>query len=151
MFIDVKKIREDAKLPDRANPSDAGADIFYSGDRPITIFAGESALLGTGLQIATPHGYVTEVKNRSGMAAKRKLIVGAAIIDCGYSGEVMINLNNIGRESQTIYPGDKIAQLLIYPISLPRFVECEKAEELYYRTDVISNRAESGFGASGQR
>ena len=79
MFI--QKIREDAKVPVRANPSDAGADVFYCGDEPIIIYSGESKLLGTGLKIATPTGYVTEVKNRSGIAAKRSLVVGACVID----------------------------------------------------------------------
>lgn len=149
VFIDVRKTREDAKLPVRANPSDAGADVFYCGDSPVEVAPNHTVLLGTGLQIATPHGYVTEVKNRSGMAAKNQLLVGACVIDCGYSGEVKINLHNVGSIQKIINPGDKIAQLIVYPIELPRFVECKDGEDLYYRTDVRSSRGEGGFGSTG--
>ena len=82
MNIDIKKIRAEAKLPVRANPSDAGADVFYAYE-DVVIHPGQSTVFGTGLQIATPYGFVTEVKNRSGMAAKKSLVVGACIIDSG--------------------------------------------------------------------
>lgn len=147
MFI--QKIRNDAKLPQRSNPSDAGADIFYAGDDAVVIYAGESKLLGTGIKIATPLGYVTEVKNRSGMAAKKSLVVGACIIDSGYEGELMINLHNIGRSAQEIYPGDKIAQILVYPIDLPSFEELPNDVPLYSKTLTKSNRGEGGFGSTG--
>lgn len=147
MFI--QKIRQDAKLPQRSNPSDAGADIFYCGDDPMVIYSGESRLLGTGIRIATPHGYVTEVKNRSGMAAKRSLVVGACIIDSGYEGELMINLHNVGRNSQEIYHGDKIAQILVYRVDLPSFEELPSDVPLYSKTQTDSSRGEGGFGSTG--
>jgi len=145
----IQKIREDAKLPQRSNPSDAGADVFYAGDSSVVIYAGETKLLGTGIRVATPYGYVTEVKNRSGMAAKRSLIVGACIIDSGYEGELMINLHNVGRVAQEISPGDKIAQLLVYKIDLPSFEELPNDVPLYSQTITKSNRKEGGFGSSG--
>lgn len=147
MFI--QKIRQDAKLPQRSNPSDAGADVFYCGDDPIVIYAGESKLLGTGIRIATPYGYVTEVKNRSGMAAKKSLVVGACIIDSGYEGELMINLHNIGQKSQEINPGDKIAQILVYQVDLPSFEELPNDVPLYSKTITKSSRGEGGFGSTG--
>jgi len=148
--IDVKKVREDAKLPERANPSDAGADVFYCGDTEIKLWTNQSIIIGTGLQIATPHGYVTEVKNRSGMAAKKSLIVGACVIDCGYEGELKINLHNVGLGTQTIKPGDKIAQIIVYPIVLPDFVELPFESSLYSRTETTSNRGVGGFGSTGK-
>ena len=95
MNIVIKRMHPNAKLPQRSNPSDAGADIFYCGEKEIVLNTNESAILGTGLQIATPYGYVTEVKNRSGMAAKKSLIVGACVIDSGYEGELKINLHRV--------------------------------------------------------
>jgi dUTP pyrophosphatase len=148
-YIHVQKIREDAKLPERANPSDAGADVFYCGDENVLLGPGDSCLLGTGLRIATPHGYVTEVKNRSGMASKRSLVVGACIIDSGYEGEVKINLHNIGKVNQTIYPGDKIAQLIVYEVKLVTFEEIEEGDGLYDGTVTLSSRKEAGFGSTG--
>lgn len=149
MFI--QKIREDAKLPQRANPADAGADVFYCGDKPAIIYSGESGLLGTGIKIATPYGYVTEVKNRSGMAAKRQLLVGACVIDSGYEGELMINLHNTGYSSQIINPGDKIAQLIVYKVELPSFEELPNDVSLYSQTQTKSKRGSDGFGSTGAK
>ena len=115
----------------------------------MVIYSGESRLLGTGIRIATPHGYVTEVKNRSGMAAKRSLIVGACIIDSGYEGELMINLHNVGNKSQEINPGDKIAQLLVYRVELDSFEELPNDVSLYSKIQTKSNRGEGGFGSTG--
>ena len=104
---------------------------------------------GTGIRIATPHGYVTEVKNRSGIAAKKQLLVGACVIDSGYEGELMINLHNTGHSSQIINPGDKIAQILVYKVELPSFEELSNDVPLYSRTETSSNRGEGGFGSTG--
>lgn len=149
--IYVKKIRPEAKLPVRANPSDAGADVFYCGHEPVTIAPGQTVLLGTGLQVATPLGYVCEVKNRSGMAAKNQLVVGACVIDSGYEGEVKINLHNVGREVKNIMPFDKIAQLIFYPIELPTFQELDEDTYLYLYTPTASERGEGGFGSTGKK
>ena len=149
--IYVKKIKPEAKLPVRANPSDAGADVFYCANEPVTIAPGQSVLLGTGLQVATPVGYVCEVKNRSGMAYKNSLVVGACIVDSGYSGEVKINLHNVGREVKTIMPFDKIAQLIFYPIELPDFELLPDAVDLYLHTPTISSRGADGFGSTGTK
>jgi dUTP pyrophosphatase len=148
MKIDIKRLRPDAKLPQRSNPSDAGADLFYCGEKEIVLRSGESAVLGTGLQIATPYGYVTEVKNRSGMAAKKSLVVGACVIDSGYEGEVMINLHNIGLQEQIVKPNDKIAQIVIYQVGLPEFTELPAEVSLYSHTLTISNRKDGGFGST---
>lgn len=146
-----KKLNKEAKAPTRANGSDAGADVYYCGNEKIEILPNRTALLGTGLQIATPHGYVCEVKNRSGMAYKNQLLVGACVIDSGYSGEVMINLHNVGSEVRVVNPGDKIAQLIFYQVGLPLFNELTEEEELYSQTDTSSNRAANGFGSTGNK
>ena len=150
MYIDIKRIRPEAKLPVRANPSDAGADVFYAYE-DITLHQGQSVVLGTGLQIATPYGYVTEVKNRSGMAAKKSLVVGACVIDSGYEGELMINLHNIGSKSQEINPGDKIAQIIVYKVSLPSFEVLPNDVALYCKTQTKSKRGDGGFGSTGAK
>ena len=138
-------------FPVRANLSDAGADVFYCGDDSVIIYAGESKLLGTGLKLATPSGYVTEVKNRSGMAAKRKLLVGACIVDSGYEGELMINLHNLGGATQAINPGDKIAQIVVYKVSLPSFEVLPNDVPLYSKTQTKSKRGDGGFGSTGAK
>ena len=112
MYIEYYKIREDAPAPRRANPSDAGMDLAFSPEdgEAITIEPGGSVICGTGLKFGVPHGYMLQVMNRSSIAAKRSLVVGAHVVDAGYNGEVFINLHNIGTEAQTVEPGTRIAQ-----------------------------------------
>ena len=98
MIIEYTKTREDAHSPQRANPSDAGLDVFYSAQEPgeiIPVHPNQSVLVPTGLRFGVPHGYMLEVKNRSSVAAKLNLVVGACVIDSGYDGEVFINVHNV--------------------------------------------------------
>lgn len=152
MLIDYFKIRDDVKDPVRANPSDAGLDIFWcpkDGNSLIMeIGPLESVVLETGLKFGVPHGYMLEVKNRSSMAAKKQLVVGACVIDPGYNGELMINLHNIGNEMRVLMPGDKIAQVVMIPVV--HFRARKLMTDTLYNSDIcISNRGTGGFGSTG--
>ena len=151
MLIDYFKIRPSAKDPIRANPSDAGLDLFYcpeDEDSIVKIHPGDSVVLGTGLKFGVPHGFMLEVKNRSSMASKKSLVVGACVIDPGYNGEVFINLLNVGREMKLVTPGDKIAQLVLTPII--HFRPRRVMTDVLYDSDIcISNRGSGGFGSTG--
>ena len=152
MLIDYFKIRDDVKDPVRANPSDAGLDIFWcpkDGNSLIMeIGPLESVVLETGLKFGVPHGYMLEVKNRSSMAAKKQLVVGACVIDPGYNGELMINLHNIGNEMRVLVPGDKIAQVVMIPVV--HFRARKLMTDTLYNSDIcISNRGTGGFGSTG--
>ena len=78
MIIEYSRVRPDVRPPERANPSDAGLDVFFNPSDPTTsavrIESGESVVLQTGLRFGVPHGYMLEVKNRSSMAAKYGLL-----------------------------------------------------------------------------
>ena len=79
MIIEFTKTRDTAHKPQRANPSDAGLDVFYSATEPqelIAVHPNTSMLVPTGLRFGVPHGYMLEVKNRSSVAAKLNLVVG---------------------------------------------------------------------------
>lgn len=149
MILEVKKVRETANLPNRANPSDAGADVFYCPEEPIVqrIKPNQNKILPTGLKFEVPHGYMLEVKNRSSVAAKNNLIVGACVIDSGYNGEVFIDLHNIGETEKVIYPGDKIAQVVLIPV-IPFRVRCVDSE-LYTEPVTISKRGDGALGSTG--
>tara|TARA_B100000963_G_scaffold303479_1_gene276719 strand:+ start:6779 stop:7204 length:426 start_codon:yes stop_codon:yes gene_type:complete len=139
------------KAPERSNPSDAGLDVFYCPEYDKgAIFIGptQTAVLPTGLRFEVPHGYMLEVKNRSSMAAKKQLLVGACVIDPGYSGEVFINLHNVGMEPQIINTGDKIAQLVLLPVYHFECLEVP-AGTIYDRPVCISSRGAGGFGSTG--
>ena len=151
MILRYEKVRLGAKKPVRSNPSDAGLDVFYCPENDSgAIFIGPTAtaVLPTGLRFEVPHGFMLEVKNRSSMAAKKQLLVGACVIDPGYSGEVFINLHNVGMEPQTINVGDKIAQLVLLPVYHFQCQE-EPSGTIYNRPVCISNRGEGGFGSTG--
>tara|TARA_R100000908_G_C3744642_1_gene140252 strand:+ start:200 stop:667 length:468 start_codon:yes stop_codon:yes gene_type:complete len=155
MLLKIARTHNTAKLPSRANPSDAGADVFYcpafdpDNFRHVRIDPGDSVILPTGLKVEVPHGYMLEVKNRSGMAAKKNLIVGACVIDSGYSGEVFVNLHNIGKTKKIVEVGDKIAQLVLIPVVQWR---CFPVEENRLYTDplTISKRGDGALGSTGK-
>ena len=151
MILEYAKIREDVKTPSRANPSDAGLDVFYCPEDIESVKAivpGGNKILETGLTFGVPHGYMLQVMNRSGMAAKRSLVVGAHCIDSGYEGEVFIDLHNIGIEEQIINPGDKIAQLVLVPVVSFRATERSNGS-LYAASITISNRGDGSLGSTG--
>lgn len=127
--VEFVKVRKDAKAPVRAYESDAGADIFaYIDDSfggTLLLRPGAKALVPTGIAVGTPKGWVCDVRPRSGLAHKFHIsIVNApGTVDAGYTGEVMVNLENRGTDDVVIEHGDAIAQLVFLPVALPGFVE----------------------------
>jgi len=99
---------------------------------------------------AIPHGYMMDIKNRSGMAAKRQLLVGACVVDSGYEGEVFINLHNVGTEVQLIHPGDKIAQAVVTPVVHARFIASETADIYEWYPITHSGRGSGALGSTGK-
>jgi len=155
MNLEFYKMREGAKLPVRAHPTDAGMDVFYcpNGDSPGKLYeaedfwipSGESRMLSTGLKVGVPKNHMLEIKNKSGIALKRQLIVGACVIDSGYNGEIFINLHNLGPQTQIIEPGEKIAQAVLIPI-----VHCSISEAPHDYLNLASKRGTDGFGSTGR-
>ena len=158
MIIEYSRVRKTAIPPQRANPSDAGLDLFFNPESEgiltnpktdaLTINPGESAILPTGYRFGVPHGYMLEIKNRSGVAAKRSLIVGACVVDSGYDGEVFVNLHNIGKKPQTIKPGEKIAQAVMVPIVHFRGVETANGNLYKWYPITMSDRGEGALGST---
>ena len=154
MILQYHMIHDNVKPPTRSNPSDAGLDLRFSPDdasiRALRIEPGESKLIPTGLRFAIPHGYMLEIKNRSGMAAKRQLLVGACVVDSGYDGEVFINLHNIGKVWQNIEPGDKVAQAVVVPVVHARFVASDDPNIYDWHPITISSRGDGALGSTGK-
>ena len=123
MLLEYSRTRPDAVPPTRGHPSDAGLDVYYCPENTQEVGRnlkpGDSVILPTGLRFGVPHGYMLEVKNRSSLASKRSLIVGACVVDSGYDGEIFINIHNIGNEDQFVAKGTKIAQLVMIPDIFP--------------------------------
>lgn len=149
MIVEYAAIRSNVIHPERANPSDAGLDVFFNppDDNTVVLYPGENAVLGTGLKFGIPHGFMLQAMNRSSVASKKCLVLGAHCIDSGYDGEVFIDLHNIGTSAQEIHSGDKIAQLVMVPVVAFRPFEAEE-RELYEEHITISSRGDGSLGST---
>lgn len=130
------------QLPTFAHPGDAGADICSS--EYIELAAGARATVGTGVRIALPDGFVAFIVPRSGLAAKHGITVvnSPGTVDAGYRGEIRVTLLNTDSANPfTVQPGDRIAQMIVMPVTRPRFVTVEQLPE--------SHRGAGGFGSTG--
>jgi len=143
----LAKIR-DVKTPTRANITDAGIDFFVPNDQePTSIEPGESTLIPSGIKVDVPRNHVLVAFNKSGVASKRQLIVGACVVDCGYQGEIYINMQNIGNTKQVLYPGDKIVQLVL--LQLGEYTVFVVDEDNLYEEE--SNRGSGALGSTGTK
>jgi dUTP pyrophosphatase len=142
MELQVRLLHPAARLPRRAHPGDAGADLFAVEE--VIIPAGERRDIGTGLALAIPGGYAGFVQPRSGLAFKHGIMVvnSPGLIDAGYRGEVRVSLYNSGREAFTVAVGERIAQLVIQRIEEAKFVASDELPE--------TSRGQGGFGSSGR-
>ncbi|NOY13280.1 MAG: dUTP diphosphatase [Deltaproteobacteria bacterium] len=122
----------------------AGLDIQARPETPIELPPGQRCLVPTGLAVAIPPGYEIQVRPRSGLAIKYgiALVNSPGTIDADYRGEIRIILINHGQENFTIYPGDRIAQLVVTPVCQADLVEVETLSE--------TERGTGGFGHTGQ-
>jgi len=128
--------------PTFAHPGDAGADL--RSNESLVIPAGARATVATGLSVALPNGFAAFIVPRSGLAAKHGITIvnSPGTVDAGYRGEIKVTLLNTDSEKDfVISVGDRIAQMIVMPISRPRFVQVERLPE--------SHRGEDGFGSSG--
>ena len=129
-------------IPAYAHPGDAGADLVSA--EAVTLLPGERALVGTGVRIALPDGYAAFVVPRSGLAAKHGITVVNApgTVDAGYRGEIKVCLLNTDpRETYSVEQGDRIAQMIVMPVTRARFIPVESLDE--------SARGAGGFGSTG--
>lgn len=137
----------DVKSPCRANDTDAGIDFYVPNDfSPMTLDPQKDILIPSGVKVHVPNGYALIAFNKSGIATKKKLVVGAEVIDVGYEGQMGLHLINTGTEPQEILPGMKIVQFVLLPISSVHPKEVSNDE---YAACCGSNRGAGGFGSTG--
>ena len=149
--VRVHRLRENAILPERAHPTDAGADLRFAPENinstmPVSIAPSERALLPTGLRIEVPAGHMLEIKNKSGLSLKKGIHVGGGVVDQGYTGEVKVILHNVGHSCILIQPGQKIAQAVFVQITTA--LEFEEQEQIY-DSEASLERQAGGFGSTG--
>ena len=128
-------------------------DIFFSPmdiTEEIELAPGQTCLLQTGLKFGVPHGHMLQIMNRSSVASKRSLLVGACVVDSGYDGEVFVNLHNVGTKIQTIKRGDKIAQAVLIPVVSFR-AYCRHDGDLYGYPITMSERGDGALGSTDEK
>ncbi len=144
-ILKIKKVREDAKVPNRATSGSAGLDLCAAIDEPITLEGGATAVIPTGIAIALPSAeYGAFVFPRSGIAVKHGigLLNSVGVIDSDYRGEIMVGVINQISTPYTIQPGERIAQMVIMPVSMMPVEEVSDLDE--------TERGAGGFGSTGK-
>lgn len=174
-ILKFTKVRE-VKSPVRAHEFDAGIDFFVPtnltmddmkpkfeivGDYPLIehnddgtikcfrLKPNQSVLIPSGIKVKVPDGYMLQFHNKSGVASKRHLLVGANTVDIGYTGECHVNMHNVSDREQIINAGDKIVQGIMIKIGFHEPEEVENEHALY--GDEKSERSSGGFGSTGTK
>lgn len=141
----IQKLRE-VKTPTRGTLDSAGIDLYIPKDfiqEPMVLAPGDSVFIPSGIKAHVPKGYAWIAMNKSGVAVKQGLSVGAQVVDCDYEGEIHIHVTNVSNKEQSINPEQKIIQMLLIRIN---FEDVEVVELLEDRN---TNRGSGGFGSTG--
>lgn len=141
MILRFQRLRPDAVLPAYAHEGDAGMDLNSVDE--LELAPGARALVHTGLVMILPPGYEAQVRPRSGLALKAGVTVlnTPGTIDAGYRGEVGVILANFGDRPFKVAKGDRIAQLVVAPVTRAEVVETAECDE--------TERGAGGFGSTG--
>ncbi len=140
--LHVRRLDDQALLPTRAYPGDAGLDLYAVEEA--VLGPGERSSVGTGIAVEIPDGQAGLVLPRSGLAARHgiALVNAPGLIDSGYRGEIRVLLLNTDREAAfTVARGERIAQLVLVRVQTPEVVEVDEL--------ALSERGAGGFGSSG--
>ena len=146
--IQVRCLREpgceDIPLPAYETEHAAGMDLRAAVTAPVTIAPGERMVVPTGLRIALPEGYEAQIRPRSGLAAKHgiSMVNTPGTIDADYRGEIRVILINHGQEAFVIERGDRIAQMIVAPVTRALWIETDALDE--------TARGAGGFGHTGR-
>ncbi len=145
MNVEVKKVRDTAKVPLYATEFSAGSDLYACLEEPLVIPPGATVLVPTGLAFAIPVGYAGFIYARSGLATKKGLAPAnkVGVVDADYRGEVMVSLYNQAGEERVIEPDERIAQFVIAPFLKVDYVTVESLDDTV--------RGSGGFGSTGHK
>ncbi len=142
--VKIKLVRAGAALPERATAGAAAYDLRVYPDEPVVLHPGCREKLPTGIAIAPEGDHVAAlVLGRSGLGTKHGITLANSVglIDSDYRGEVSVTLINNGSEAFTVFPGDRVAQLMFVPAYAARLSLCDELPE--------TARGEGGFGSTG--
>jgi len=143
--VEIKRLPHNQDLPLPAYETAGAAGMDLRAAEPVTLKPGARHLVPTGIAIALPQGFEAQVRPRSGLAVKHGVTVlnSPGTIDCDYRGEVKVPLINHGEADFMIARGDRIAQMVIAPVTRIGWQEVDRLDE--------TARGAGGFGSSGHR
>lgn len=143
VVLRFRKLRPQALVPAYMTAEAAGMDLASAADGPVTLQPGERVAVPTGLALEIPAGFEGQVRPRSGLARKFGVTLTNApgTIDSDYRGELTVLLINLGNTPHTLAPGDRIAQLVIAPVTRAKVVEVTELSD--------TDRGAGGFGHTG--
>jgi len=142
--VEVLPEAEGLDLPTYASPGSAGMDLRAAIEGDLTLQPGDIALVTTGLRVAIPPGHEAQIRPRSGLALRHGITIPNApgTIDSDYRGVLQVILANLGREPFVIHRGDRIAQMVIAPVTRAELRPVARVDD--------TERADGGFGSSGR-
>lgn len=165
----IFKIR-DVKTPTRGTNMSAGIDLYipneffvkegedlraapsYGKDiQSLKLEPGDSVLIPSGIRAKVPKNRALIAFNKSGVSVKKNLMVGACVIDEDYTGEIHIDVKNVGNKETWIQAGDKIIQLLCIPVDYVNIIESKSELECFGSSLDNSERGQGGFGSTGTK
>tara|TARA_R110000868_G_scaffold75697_3_gene218299 strand:+ start:259 stop:762 length:504 start_codon:yes stop_codon:yes gene_type:complete len=161
---------KNVKTPTRGSGASAGIDLYIPEDfyikngdvmlrvdedidneKSIHIVPGNSVLIPSGIKANVPEGRALIAFNKSGIAVKKNLMVGACVIDEDYTGEIHIDIKNVGTLPAKVTAGDKIIQLVCVPIDYVDVEVCDSELECFGNLLETSERGSGGFGSTGTK
>jgi dUTP pyrophosphatase len=143
----ICKVR-DVKTPTRGTEGSAGLDFYVPNDlghEEIVIGPGSAAFSPSGIKADVPAGHALIAFNKSGVALKKQLSVGACVVDEDYQGEIHLHVYNFGNEETLVKPGEKLLQMVLLPVNYAS-VEVVEEDQLFGET---TERGDGGFGSTG--
>jgi len=138
--INIKRLHSDCKLPNYAHPGDVGMDLYSLEDYDLK--PGERKVFFVGFALEFSEGHAAIIKDKGGLPSKFGLHTMGGVYDAGYRGEYNVILINLGQEAYHISQGDKIAQLVIYPVVIAELAEVDELSD--------SSRGDGRFGSTGK-
>lgn len=140
--IKIKRLSPGAKIPTKANPTDAGWDLYLPDDRG-RLFASPGGMAICDLEIAMeiPEGWYMRIEPRSGLAVKKGIQIMAGVIDCSYRGSIRVCIHNTSTSRFMAPPGSRIAQATLHRVPDVQWIETDELDQ--------TERGAGGFGSSG--
>ena len=144
--MQVSKVRN-VKTPTRGTVASAGLDFYVPSDKDFIfeVLPGKAAFIPSGIKANVPEGHALIAFNKSGVALKKHLAVGACVVDEDYQGEIHLHVYNFGDEVAKIQPGEKLVQMVLLPVNYAS-VEVVSEDQLFSEE---TDRGAGGFGSTG--